>query len=773
MFRKTFFSASRTRLRRIIGIIFLLVLFSHSFSSSQVSTISRIEIEGNKSADKSLILLASGFTKGSTLELSSVQRAIKRIYALGLFSDVKISASQTPEGVVLTIKVKEYPKLVRLEIEGNHKFKQQEIEEKLNFKVGIQISPQQVKEGINIIHALYKEKGYLATKVESELKSGLKEEEVVLVYKIDEGKKVKIKKILVQGNKDFKDGKIKKQMKNKEDNWLRSGEFNSDKYQDDKDRIIEFYRKEGYLDAEILKDSIWFDPSGKNMYIKLFLSEGEKYKFGEITFQGNNVYTEETLRKVVKFKPDEFFDQKKYEETLTQLYNLYQEEGYIYVQISDLTSTQGNIVNIDYQITEGVPANVHFVKIEGNTKTKEKVIRRELSIIPGQRYHLSTLMRSLRDVMYLNYFSNVIPDIEVLPNGDIDLIIKVEEKPTGSINFGAGYSERDKLIGSIGLGIPNLFGNGQNVDLNWDFGKRRNSVQISFTEPWFRDTPTSVGIDLYQVNRKWYDDFTEGRTGIGLRLGRRLTWPDNYFRLYARYRLESVRYFDFSESYLENYKDSPYNLKNIDWPQTTSSIDFTILRDSRDLPQFATSGSVIYWNSELAGGILGGNWSYHKQIFEFSKYIKTFWKFVLVAKVRAGMIDGYNRNSVVPYSERFAPGGTDPDGMVRGYPDGWIGPRDIYGNLLRGRSVLIYNLEYQYPVVAQQIYGLFFADAGNAWSAGRQFSPLSFRHLYKSAGFGFRMVVPNLGMIGFDFGYGFDYPGDNKWRPHFQFGRTF
>ena len=759
--------------KKISFLIFLLFLFSHSFSYSQTLTVYRIEIEGNKSADKSLILLASGFTKGSPLELPSIQRAIKRIYALDLFSDVKLSASQTPEGVILTIKVKEYPKLVGLEIEGNKKFKKEEIEKKLNFKVGMQISLQQVQEGINIIQALYKEKGYLATRVKSELKPKETEEEIALVYKIDEGKKVKIKKIYVQGVKDFTEGKIKKQMKNKEDNWIRSGEFNSEKYQEDKEKIIEFYKKNGYLDAEILKDSIWFDPLGKDMYIKLFLSEGERYKFGEISFQGNNIYSGEKLKKVVKFRAGEFFDQKKYEETLTEIYNLYQEEGYIYVQISDVTSTRENVVDIDYQITEGVPANVHFVKIEGNTKTKEKVIRRELSILPDQRFRRSILMRSIRDVMYLNYFSNATPDIEVLPNGDVDLIIKVEEKPTGSINFGAGYSESEKLVGSIGLGIPNLFGNGQNVDLNWEFGKTTNTVQLSFTEPWFRDTPTSVGVDLYQVNRRWYDYYTEGRTGVGLRLGRRLSWPDNYCRFYARYRMEKVRYFDFSDSYLEAYEDSPYNLQNIDWPQTTSSFDFTLTRDSRDLPQFATSGSIISWNTELAGGILGGNWSYHKHIFEFSKYKKTFWKFVLAAKVRVGLIDGYNRKSVVPYSERFAPGGTDPDGMVRGYPDGWIGPRDSDGNLIRGKSVLVYNLEYLYPIMEQQIYGLFFADAGNAWLSGRQISPLSFRHLKKSIGFGFRMIVPNLGMIGFDFGYGFDYPGGNKWRPHFQFGKSF
>jgi outer membrane protein insertion porin family len=754
-------------------LLLLLILLLHSFSYAQALTISRVEVQGNKSADKSLVLLASGFTPGSNLDLTSTQRAIKRIYGLGLFSNVTITATQTEGGVILTIRLQEYPKLAQLEIKGNKRFKNREIEDKLGLKAGMQISPQQVKDGINVIQGLYRDKGYAATRVQSELKPGSKEEEVVLDYKIDEGEKVKIKKIYVQGNKDFSEGKIKKQMKTKQASLLRSGEFNSEKYQEDKGRITDFYKKNGYLDAEILSDSFWSDPSGKDMFIRLVLSEGERYKFGGVSFHGNTIFPEEKLRKVVKFNPGEFYDQKRFEETLTELNNLYQEEGYIYVQILDNTSTQGNVVNIDYQITEGVPANIHFVRIEGNIKTKEKVVRRELSVIPGRRFHRSILLRSLRDVMYLNYFSNVSPDIEVLPNGDIDLILKIEEKQTGTINFGAGYSAIDKLVGSIGLGIPNFMGNGQNVQLNWEFGKTTNSLQLDFTEPWFRDTPTSVGLDLYKVNRRWYSDFTEGRTGGGLRIGRRLSWPDNYSRLYVRYRLESVRYFDFSETYLTNYKDSPYGLQYIKWPQMTSSVNFTFLRDSRDLPQFATSGSVLTYDVELAGGLLGGNWSYHKHIFEFSKYVKTFWKFVLMAKVRTGLIDGYNRNSNVPYNERFAPGGTDPDGMVRGYPDGRIGPRDASGNLIRGRSMLVYNLEYQFPLVEQQIYALLFADAGNAWMTGRQFSPVSFGRLYKSAGFGFRMVVPSLGMIGFDFGYGFDYSGKDKWRPHFQFGRPF
>ncbi len=419
---------------------------------------------------------------------------------------------------------------------------------------------------------------------------------------------------------------------------------------------------------------------------------------------------------------------------------------------------------MNFSISEGVVAHVRKINIEGNYKTKEKVIRRELSVKPGQVFKRSYLMRSLRDVTILNYFASVVPVYDILENGDIDLTIKVEEKPTGQINFGAGYSVRDKLVGNIGLVIPNLFGNGQEASLNWEFGKKRNTLQLSFTEPWFRDTPTSVGFDIYQINRRWYSDFTEEKRGGGLRLGKRLSWPDNYFRIFWRYRLERIRYYDFSATALASY------LQSQGWPKTTSSTDMTIIRDTRDQAQFATRGSTVSWNTELAGGILGGSWSYHKHTLEASRYTPVFWRFTLMTRVKAGVIDGFEGEQDVPYIERFSPGGVDPDGIIRGYPDGLVGPVDANGAFLRGRSELIYNIELQFPIIAQQIYGTFLFDAGNAWLAGRDVQPLSWKGLKKGAGFGVQMVVPGIGLIGLHYAYGFDYEGKTKWRPHFIFG---
>ncbi len=774
---------SGLKMFKTITILFVFVSLI-LFQICSAAVITQIEVRGNRSVNQSLIINMSGLVIGSEIRATTIQEAIKRIYAMNLFSDVQAEGVESEEGMKLTLVVKEYPRLSKVEISGNKKIKRENIEEKININPGKVTTPVDVKSAVSEIKSLYSEKGYLSAKIESELIPMETPGEVILKLKIDEGEKVKIKKIYVEGNEAFKASKVRKQMKNKEDRWWRGGEFDPDQYVEAKELIVEFYKKEGYLDAQIVSDSIWYGPEQKNLFIRISLNEGQIYKFGEVNWGGNQLFASDKLEKLVKFKEGEVYSQKKYDETLSDIYFLYQEDGYLYTQVEDKTTTQGDVVNVTYHLTEGVPANVRYINIQGNTKTKEKVIRRELMLFPGQRFRRSLLMRSLRDVTYLNYFSNVEPDYEVLPNGDIDLIIKVEEKPTGQIMFGAGYSARDKLVGNIGLGIPNFRGNGQNLSLNWDFGKTTQTINLSFTEPWFRGTPTSVGFDIYQTNQEWYDNFSEENKGFALRLGRRLTWPDNYFRVYWSYRWQRVEYYDFSPLYIEyDSAGTPtdtiwHYLRDVNWPRNSATTTFTIVRDSRDLPQFATKGSVLSWSTEVGAEFLGGDFSYHKHIFEASYFLPVFWKFVLAGHMKVGVLDGRDRDLTEIYSERFSPGGTDPDGMIRGYSDGSIGPVNSQGIDMRGRSVLVYNVELQYPLMEQQMYLLFFADAGNAWLNGKSMKPFALQHtsdqaLFRSAGLGVRLVIPGMGIIGFDFAYGFDHPEKGEWKPHFQFGTTF
>jgi len=522
----------------------------------------------------------------------------------------------------------------------------------------------------------------------------------------------------------------------------------------------------------VTRDSVWVDSALKNMYVKVWMDEGKEFRFGEVGFSGNKLYSEDRLKRALAFQKGDLYSQEKYDRTMGELYGVYQEDGYLYARIADQVATVDSQVNIAYEISEGVPAKINKVHIEGNTKTKDKVIRRELFVKPGQTFRRSLLLRSVRQLMVLNYFAKAEPDYSVLENGDVDLVFKVEEKPTGQLQLGGGYSGQDRFVLTLGVGIPNFMGNGQNMSLNADIGGRRKSLSFSFTEPWFRDTPTLVGFDIFNVERRFYENYTEQTTGLSLRLGRRLRWPDNYFRILWNYRLESLRYYEFGTN-------APSGLTSIDWPRITSSTGVSITRDSRDLAQFATRGSLVFYTVEYAGGPLQGDFQYHKHVFEASKFLKTIGKLVLVGKAKVGVVDGPKGDVGVPYAERFAPGGVNSDGTIRGYVDFSVGPRDVFDNLRRGRSMLVYNMEYQFPVVQDQVYALLFADAGNAWLAGYQIHPFS--DLKTSAGLGFRVSVPGLGTIGFDFGYGFTAVRDRfgrvidgkKWRPHFQIGSTF
>jgi len=469
------------------------------------------------------------------------------------------------------------------------------------------------------------------------------------------------------------------------------------------------------------------------------------------------------------------------------------------------------------------------VNIVGNHKTKEKVIRREISMLPGKVFNQSLLIRSVRDCMALNYFESVVPTPLELPNGDVDLEFEVKEKRTGEIMAGAGYNSVDKLVGNVAMGIPNFRGEGQNLSFNIEFGARRNSFSLSFTEPWLMGRPTLLGTSLYTTNRIWFSDYTESRQGGSVRIGRRLRWPDNYFRLYASYLLERNRFHDFDDGYIDqnSYKsayyydaqngDSRYDATldetihgvypgsivsyNEEW-LAASRASFTLRRDSRNLPQFATDGSIFAYTFENTGGLLGGFWHYQKHSFEVAKFIPLFWKVSLAAKVQYGVVTSPSGDDHILVSDRFTPGGTDYDGIVRGYDGGTLTPDSLvqgtdtayfyydsnpligvdppddtlfnsYTTRVRGKYMLVTNIELQIPIAEQQIYGLLFFDAGNSWLHRRDIKPLT--GLYKGTGVGFRVIVPGIGTIGFDFAYALDnYRGSGKgWKPHFQIGSTF
>lgn len=760
----------------------VLLCASHP-AAAQSYKIVDIRVSGTVNASEEMVKNVADLKIGSQLTGTMIQDAVRSLYGLGIFKDISVDVEQVAAGVIVTIQVDEYPRLTEIEFKGNKKISDKDLDKLLHLAPSGYISDYLTVQAKDKIEDEYMAKGYFLTKVTPELDYTPDSATARLIFNIKEYGKVKVRKVFLTGTRELKAKDLIKKMRNRKRGLLRSSDFKEEKYPEDKEKIITYCHKKGYIDAYIVSDSFVIDTAANRMQIYIDIYEGPRYYFGNVSFSGNEVNSDDLLRRALTFRPDQVFDEEKYDESLGELYGTYHEKGYLHARIVDQRNTRDTTIDLAYAITEGLPSEVRLIDIKGNTKTKEKVIRRELMIRPGDTFHRSALMRSLREVMQLNYFSDVKPDVRDLPSGDVDLILKVQEKPTGQVSAGAGYSGQDKLVGTFGLGIPNFRGNGQNVSINVDFGARRNSISLGFTEPWFMGTPTSVGVTLYNLNRRWYDDFTEGRRGGSVRLGRRLKWPDNYFRIYGSYRLEDVRYYDFSDLYVLQNGDSLINsngqLTYVPDDNSlqlygerflrTSAIGVTIERDSRDLPIFATNGSRVSYSGEVAGGFLGGEWDYYKHVFDAHRYVPLISGIALVGKFRFGYISASN-NDKIPYSERFTPGGTDPDGIIRGYPDASLSPRNAAGALLGGMSEAIYNLELQIPIVSGQIYLLGFGDAGTAWIQKSDIKPLS--DLSKGAGVGFRLVVPGIGVIGFDFGYAFNKPyGEKKgWRPHFQIG---
>jgi outer membrane protein insertion porin family len=744
-----------------------------------------LSIEGNKMVEEGLIRANSGLVVGRVVTGDDIQQAIRQLWQLNLFRSVDIYLDkQVGNGGYFIIKVEEYPRINAVQVSGNHKIKKEKIEEKIDLIPGQVISQRKAFEIQKSILVLYSDEGYTLAKVDCHTSKPDSTNRVDLFVNIEEGKKVKIKSISFRGNEYFSDSKLRHKMKGtKQKSLFRSGEFDQSKYEEDQKSIAEFYRQEGYRDAQVVSDSIYYSEDRRRMFIVIDIHEGVKYIFGDVEFDGNQLFKDEELRQQLTFQKGDTYNQKKFDATQEKLNNLYYNRGYIYSQITPTQIPVGeNQVNIRYDIVEGNEFKVRHISFEGNTKTQDKVLRREFVLYPGETFDVSKLRRSIREVTILNYFGNINPDVQRVNDREVDLYVKVEEKSTDQANLSAGYSQQDGFVGSVGFSFNNFSianplqgGAGQQFSFDWNFGRVYRSFSIGFTEPWFLNTPTLLGVSFYDTKRGGTSyGFDEDIIGGTLRIGRRFRWPDDYFRGDWIYRLERVKYSNFTEAFRAS---NPRNIEE-NVPRLSSSVTQIISRDSRDNPEFPTTGSVNSYQLEIAGGPFGGDDQFHKHILTSEWYTPLIWKFVLFSHTEMGLMNGLTNNpNDIPYIERFFMGGS---GLslgtgLRGYDERVVGPQSG-GYAVGGKTMMKQTVELRFPIVTNPtIYGLGFAEAGNVWEHFSETSPFD---LKRSAGLGIRLFMPMIGMIGLDYGYGFDYIDSmgrrhGEWIPHFQFGRSF
>ncbi len=768
----------------LLTVVCLLPLVStlHAQETQSIKVMG-VRVEGTTTADPGLILANSGLIVGKEITGDDIQSAIRRIWRLDLFRSIELLLErEVAGGGFFLIKVEEYPRIGSIEVSGNRKIKDDDALEILELYRGQVMRPARLQAAKKRLIAEYRDKGYLLAEVEIEIEDTDEDMRKAVVFNVSEGRKVRINDINIVGNDAFSDKALRKRMKETKQrgwwimSWFRPGEFESIEYDNDRENILTFYRNNGYRDASIVSDSISYSDDLKRLNIWLEIDEGAQYYFGDVSFEGNTIFSDEIMMSRLAFKPGDVYSEEKLDLTVAErLGNLYYDRGYIYSSITPtLIPIASDTLKVKINVYEGNQFTIRKINILGNTKTREKVIRREMVLFPGETFDVSLLRRSVRELTILNYFGNVIPDVQPVNDSQVDLYVDVEEKPTDQANVSAGYSERDGVIGAIGFSMPNFMGYGQRVSLDWNFGSIYRSFSISFTEPWMFDTPTLGGFSFYDLRRGGtFYGYDEHVTGGSVRIGRRFRWPDDYTRGDWIYRVDRSFYDDFSEAFLAS---NPRGLSE-GKARWSSGVTAIFTRDSRDNPEFPTRGSVFSVSHELAGTIFGGDDEYLKQRFSGEWYTPLYGKLVLYSHSLFGLLYDLGNDENVPYIDYFFMGGSGISfgESMRGYEEGDVGPQRG-GFPVGGQSMFKQTFEVRLPVIpSPTVFLLAFAEAGNTWETRHQ---TNLNDLRRSAGLGVRLYMPFIGLIGLDYGYGFDYVDsdgrrDGEWVPHFQFGRTF
>lgn len=773
-------------------LLFSLIVFNAYSVSAQEQTgkiLGSVRVEGDYSSPERMIILRSGLLPpGMEVYAENFSDAVKKLWELGQFSDIRISVDNPNDRIInVVIEVDEYPSLNQVRLDGNEKIDDNKLLDLVNFYSGQKINRKLILTGKQRIKNLYAEKGYLLAQISDSLITR-EDKRIDIVYTIDEGEKVKIKNINFIGNEAFNEKALRKQLKKtKQDGLIRGGDFDRLEYEKDKKNLIEFYKKEGYTYAAILSDSIYYDDEKKRMNILIRIDEGTLYYFRNISFDGNEKFSSEILEKTVDIKKGDKFNNEKLQKSFDGITQLYYNSGHLNTQCNPYETPVGaDSIDIKYYISEGSPFIINRINITGNTKTKDKVIRREIIIKPGDIFNYNLIERSFQRISLLNYFSHLQLDninyIEMDDNSEqgedqkVDIGWIVEEKSTDIANMSAGYSQRDGLIGSLGLSMNNLLGNGQQLFINWQFGRIFRSFQIGFTEPWLFDTQTLAGFSIFDIHRGGYFyGFEHDSKGATFRIGRRLKWPDDYFRGDWFFEVSNNEYSDVSID-LEKYLIS----RNT----TRVSITQIFSRDSRSnrknpaiAAEFPSNGSTVTFSTQFSGGILGGTENYIKYMYNSEWYTPAMFDFVLYNNILLGFIDNFDAMSNISLQELFYMGGSaiTIGTSLRGYRERAVGPLSSAGNPIGGKAMVKVTTELRFNISPKPtIYGLLFAEAGNNWIDLDFVDPFD---LKRSVGIGARLFMPMIGTIGLDIGYGFDnydiYGRREGWMPHFIFGRGF
>jgi outer membrane protein insertion porin family len=684
-----------------------------------------------------------------------------------------------PQGIELILNVSEFPRLSDVRWEGLDKLDREELELDFTVRIGDHLSPATVRRGLEGIRQKYRAEGYYNATVETDsmtYQGGLPQ---ALTIRVNEGSKVKVHKIFLSGNETLTDDEVRAGFETKEDGWFSGGTFKSPEFDSDLGKLVTNYQSRGFLDAEVVSHRLEFLEENNRLDIHIDIEEGPRFYAGEITWSGNEVQGDELIAPLVTLQPGDIWDEIRFQDISHAMHNVYWESGYIYISVDPQRDIHDGVVDVHFTFNEGRPAKIRAIEIAGNTKTHENVIRREARLLPGATFNNAQLQDTQRRIFQLGFFNDVKVDFQNSGSeDDIDLLLDVEEKQTGQFTMGVGFSQQTNASGFFNIGENNLFGRGQSLQFAWQFGRRRNFLDLSFTEPWFMGSPTLVGADVFNRFTNRVNDFFDTRQkGFSLRVGRPIPGT-RYSRVLLRYGLTQTTLRNFDPLYVQilNEQEELFGegeiefqrLDETDWPQTTSGLTLRLSRNSTDNPFFPTRGSKSSVRYEINGGVMGGDLDYQKILIDYDVYEPLPAKLAFHLGAFVGGLREFGSTEQVPDYERFRLGGNRTF-KLRGYEDLQVVPRaNADFPFIGGTIFTSFSAELLYPV-SRAVHLLGFLDQGDTWN---RFSEADLTNLRTGAGFGVRLEVPLVGRMGLDFGYGFD-KDEPGWETHFNFGNVF
>jgi outer membrane protein insertion porin family len=719
--------------------------------SFEEKTVVEIVVLGNQKVTKDTITDKMKTKVGEQLSTTTLDQDLKDLFSLGFFDNLMVNLAPVGNGVEVAIIVVEKPTISAIVIKGNKKVKRKDLLKEITLHTFNILNEERLQESLEKMKAFYQEEGFYSVRIKTKtVRAGKSRIQVIFI--IDEGPKCYVKKINFHGNDNFSSWTLRRKLQTKTYSFFLSwitdaGILKKDQLSNDAKLLKSFYLSEGYVQVRISKAKITLDDNRKWIYLDYDIEEGDVFTMGKVEVvdpEDESGMTDNLLR-VLQGKTGETFSNLKLQNDIETLSNFYADRGHAYVDIDPRTKIdpEKRTIDVSYHINRGTKFLFGRINISGNTKTRDKVIRRELRFSEGDLFSGSALKRSRERLNNTQFFSEA--DIQTIQNDDetIDVNVKVVEGSTGAFSIGLGYSTVDSIIGVANISQTNWLGKGLDATFNVELSGARQFYNIGLTDPYFLDMDMSAGLNIYNEEYE-YDAYDTVQQGFRVSVGKPI---DEYTSWSAGYRWEKVK-IDNISSTASDYILDEYGTS------TTSQVYFSITRDKRDNYLFPTRGYKLKGTVVFAGGPLGFDNDFYKAILEGHKFYPFKWDSAFHLWGRVSYADGYSGQSL-PLYERFYVGGLK---TVRGFDFGEAGPEDENGDVIGGTKELILSAEWIFSLIDNMgLKGVVFYDAGKAFDDNEALS-FDLRH---SVGFGIRWKSP-MGPLRIEWGFNLSPEDDEE-----------